>query len=86
MFFGLSKLLTVFVYLAAFLSFFLEPLSPYSETLIMVVAILAVVHGIEIAMLKKRLQALPGSGAAHVVQTLLFGFLHWLPLFKKHGV
>jgi uncharacterized protein YhhL (DUF1145 family) len=86
MFFGLSKLLLVVVYLAAPLSFFLEPLGPYSETLLMVVAILAVVHGLEIAMLKKRLQLLPGSGATHVVQTLMFGFLYWLPLFKKHGV
>lgn len=86
MFFGVSKLVCASLYCAALLSVFLEVLQPHSQMLLMATAVLAVVHGLEIVMMKKRLQALPGSTANHIVQTLLFGFLHWMPEFKKHGV
>ena len=45
-----------------------------------VAALVAAVHVIEVPLLWTLLRGAPGSLAANVLQTLLFGAFHWLPL------
>jgi uncharacterized protein YhhL (DUF1145 family) len=45
--------------------------------------LLAVVHGLECVLFLSRMRAAGGSLAHHVVQTLLFGFLHLRTLPQK---
>jgi hypothetical protein len=43
---------------------------------------LLVIHLLEFLMVYKLLKASPGLMAAHFIHTLVFGFVHWLPLKK----
>lgn len=43
-------------------------------------ALVAVIHVIEVPVLWTLLRRAPGSLAVNIVQTLLFGAFHWLPL------
>ena len=45
-----------------------------------VAALVAAVHVIEVPLLWTLLRRAPGSLVANVLQTLLFGAFHWLPL------
>ncbi|MAZ87375.1 MAG: hypothetical protein CL693_07005 [Cellvibrionaceae bacterium] len=62
------------------LSFLVEPLSSHQTLLLYVALALAVAHVGEYLLLKTKLQKLPGE--RHFLYTLLFGFLHWLPLMQ----
>ena len=46
---------------------------------------LLVVHLLEFLMVYKVLKASPGPMAGHFLHTLVFGFVHWLPLKKGQG-
>ena len=48
-------------------------------------ALVAAIHVIEVAVLWTLLRGAPGSLAAHVLRTLLFGAFHWLPLKRAAG-
>jgi hypothetical protein len=43
---------------------------------------LLVIHLLEFLMVYKLLKASPGPMAAHFIHTLVFGFVHWLPIKK----
>lgn len=43
-------------------------------------ALIATIHVIEVPVLWRLLRDAPGSLGANIVQTLLFGAFHWLPL------
>jgi hypothetical protein len=43
---------------------------------------LLVIHLLEFLMVYKLLKTSPGPMAAHFIHTLVFGFVHWLPLKK----
>ena len=43
-------------------------------------ALIAAIHVIEVPVLWTLLRNAPGSLAANIAQTLLFGAFHWLPL------
>jgi predicted acyltransferase len=43
---------------------------------------LLAVHLLEFVMVYKVLKASPGPMAGHFLHTLVFGFVHWLPLKK----
>lgn len=44
--------------------------------------VLAGIHLLEFFAVWKLLKSAPGHMAGHFLQTLLYGFLHWLPLKK----
>jgi predicted acyltransferase len=46
---------------------------------------LLVIHLLEFVMVYKLLKASPGPMAAHFIHTLVFGFVHWLPLKKNQA-
>lgn len=46
---------------------------------------LLVVHLLEFFMVYKMLKAAPGPMANHFLHTLVFGFVHWLPLKKNQA-
>jgi hypothetical protein len=47
--------------------------------------VLLIVHLLEFFMVYKVLKASPGPMAAHFLHTLVFGFVHWLPLKKSQA-
>lgn len=47
--------------------------------------ILLVVHVLEAIAMFRVLSAAPGSLAGHIVQTLLFGIVHWKPLRQQQS-
>lgn len=73
-------------YVVTLASLFLGSLAAYSTVLLYITAALAVAHIGEYVLLNKRITKLPGSKSGHFINTLLYGFIHWLPLFKEHKV
>lgn len=47
--------------------------------------VLLVVHLLEFFMVYKLLKASPGPMAGHFIHTLVFGFVHWMPLKKNQA-
>ena len=55
-------------------------------TIVQVVALLMLAtHLLEALLMRNRLKSFPGSMAANVVLTLLFGLLHWKPLLDQQA-
>jgi uncharacterized protein YhhL (DUF1145 family) len=82
MFYTLSKVFMMVFYALVPVSLVWEVLLPYSNTMLIITAVLLVLHSLEFILMKNKLQALPGSVMTHFINTLLFGFNHWLPLMK----
>ena len=71
-----GKLLVAIVWLAAAWAFLLPESHAWAATGRLLFFGLLAVHGVEALAFLPRLRAAGGSLAGHVVQTLLFGFLH----------
>lgn len=56
-------------------------LAPYQGFLALLFMSLFAIHLLEYALFRKRFQQL-GDSQNHFMQTMIFGFLHWLPLFS----
>ncbi|MBS0340980.1 MAG: hypothetical protein JSS56_10660 [Proteobacteria bacterium] len=79
----LMKLACLLVYvsaLAAAAGLVGGALAALSQT---VAAVLVVAHALEAAIAFKYVKLYEGSLFVSIVLTLLFGFLHWLPLARK---
>ena len=71
------------LYLVSLVSVMVPALQDYSQILLLVSGALLVLHVVEYVVVKKRLDACPGSTARHFIKTVLFGFTYWVPLLKK---
>lgn len=58
--------------------------STASRVIIWIFIALPVAHLLEYCWVQGMLKEAPGSQANHFIQTLLFGFVHWLPI-KQAG-
>lgn len=83
--FQLLKLSMVVFYVLVPVSFFVAPLQPYSQVFIIILGVLAATHLGEYLLVRDRLSKI-NNGSNHFVQTMLFGFMYWVPLFKKEKV
>jgi hypothetical protein len=84
-FYSLNKLGLLALYVATVASFFvaLPGLSPeVVHWMRLIAGGLLVVHAIEVVIFHRKLALYQGPMAVSVLLTLLFGFLHWLPLSK----
>ena len=79
----LLKALCLVVYALAFAGF--AGLLPANLSIAMqTLAVVAIgVHAIEVVLAFRHIRRYPGSLAASVVLTLLFGVLHWLPIARQ---
>lgn len=85
MFYSLNKLGLLVLYVASLASFFVVLPGASPEVLHwmrLIAGGLLVVHAIEVVIFHRKLALYQGSMAVSVLLTLLFGFLHWLPLSK----
>lgn len=73
---AVGRILVVLAWLAAASAFLMPDTSPWAATGRSLFLVLLAVHAIEVVAFLPRLRAAGGSLAGHVVQTLLFGFLH----------
>jgi uncharacterized protein YhhL (DUF1145 family) len=71
-----GKLLVAGTWIGALWAFFLPETHGWAARGRLLFFALLVVHGVEALAFLPRLRAAGGSLAGHVVQTLLFGFLH----------
>jgi uncharacterized protein YhhL (DUF1145 family) len=72
------------VYWAAFIVSFIKAfVEPYQAIIFWSGLILLVVHLAEWIMHRKKLESLNAGGANGFVQTVLFGIVYWLPIFRK---
>lgn len=78
--FALGKLILIILYLSAALSPLLPSLQQYMLWLILIAVFLLVSHVAEFVAMKSKIVALQAEGSQQMIMTLLFGFLHWLPL------
>ncbi|MDC0403596.1 hypothetical protein OAM26_00990 [Porticoccaceae bacterium] len=81
----LIKLLKVVIlafYFSVPLSAHWSLLAPYQGFLALLFLSLFVIHLIEYALFRKRFQQLIDN-QNHFMQTMIFGFLHWMPLFSE---
>jgi uncharacterized protein YhhL (DUF1145 family) len=78
----ISKLAALGFYALVPASYLIPSLGDYSCTLAIIAAALLAAHVAEYLWVRQRLVALPGTTAYHLINTLLFGFLHWLPLLR----
>lgn len=76
------KIALVVVWIACALAFVL-PEASWSASARTLFVLLLAVHALECVLFWSRLRAAGGSMAHHVVQTLLFGFLHLRTLGAK---
>ena len=75
--------LAVYAALAGYGLFFA---SPGAATIILYIFIaLPIIHLLEFAMVRKVLSTAGGSQGGHFLQTLVFGYVHWLPLWKTQS-
>ncbi|NIB41232.1 hypothetical protein HBA55_16635 [Pseudomaricurvus alkylphenolicus] len=81
----LFKVQLLAFYAVAAISPWVDVLSAYQDLFLKVVLVLAVAHMLEFLVVRKRFEGLPGGGFGHFLQTLLFGFLYWLPLFRARS-
>jgi len=57
-------------------------LNPYQGFLALLFLSLFVIHLIEYALFRQRFNSLI-DGQNHFMQTMIFGFLHWMPLLSE---
>jgi hypothetical protein len=85
MFYTLNKLGLVALYAAAAASFFIT--LPVSDEVVqwirLAVVVLLGLHLVEVVVFRSKIALYQGSMAVSVLLTVLFGFLHWLPLSKS---
>jgi len=70
----------VVFYLVVLASLVLEPLRDYQMILLTVVAVLAIVHAAEFLLVRNKLKLINKTARHHLLNTMLFGFLFWIPL------
>lgn len=73
---AIGKLVVAIVWIAAARAFLLPEAHPWAATGRTLFLVLAVVHAVEAVLFLPRLRAAGGSLPGHLLQTLLFGFLH----------
>lgn len=86
MFYALNKLGLLALYAATAASFFvtLPGLSPeVVHWMRLIAGGLLVVHALEAVVFHRKLALYQGPMGVSVLLTVLFGFLHWLPLSKS---
>lgn len=75
---------SMLVFWAVFIFSLLQPFNaPYQAIIFWSGIILLIVHLAEWIVYRKKLESLNAGGANGFVQTLLFGFVYWLPIFRK---
>lgn len=73
------------IYWLVFIYCLIKPFSDPAQMIIFWLGIvLLVVHLAEFIMHYKKLNQLNAGGANGFVQTMLFGFVYWLPIFKSN--
>jgi len=72
----IGKAIVLLVWLGSARAFLLPEAHPWAAMGRMIFLALLAVHAVEAVVFLPRLRAAGGSLASHVVQTLLFGFLH----------
>jgi uncharacterized protein YhhL (DUF1145 family) len=77
------KLTTLLVYLLAGFGAQVGLSAGLLHGLQLLAAVLVVAHLLELVVFFKHVKKYPGSVADSVALTLLFGYLHWLPLSRK---
>lgn len=77
-----QKWTTVAIYAAMLACLLLMPGSQAAQIISWVFVALVVAHILEFFMVYRLLASAPGSLLHHFVHTLLFGFMHWLPIKK----
>ncbi len=83
MIYTLSKLGCLAIYALALGSLLMGwPTGSLATVMQGVALLMLVLHLLEMLLMRKQLAQLPGSPANTLVQTLLFGLLHWKPLLE----
>ncbi len=82
LFMVLMKTAAITVYLLCILSFLIPALQPYRQILSIAVALLVAAHALEYAMMKAKMHDAAPGRTDHLLQTLIFGVAHWLPLIR----
>ena len=80
---AILKPITIIFWLCFAYNFFFPFPEPFTSVVAWAGIILAVVHVIEFALKKSALDKINAGGVHGFCQTLLFGFMYWLPLLKS---
>lgn len=78
-----KKWLALGIYLALAIAALLFPGTKAAGIIGWIFIALPVIHVLEFLLVYKTLAAATGSMAGHFLHTLVFGFVHWLPL-RQH--
>lgn len=85
-FIQVSKAVAIAIYSIALIALLTQAMQPYRNIIVGVAAVLILAHLLEYLVLRKKLQAAAPHRRHHFLQTLLFGYGHWVPLLKtKRG-
>lgn len=80
---SLLKISVLVFYSAVVIDFFVPLLGGFSSITQIIAVFFVVAHCLEAAVFFKHVRKYPGSILMSVFLTLLFGFLHWIPLSKQ---
>jgi len=77
----------VIMFWCVFAYTFFQPFDGIGQTIIYWAGIvMAVAHLIEYVLKRKFLEQVGEGGINGFIQTMLFGYIYWLPLQKKHNL
>ena len=80
---SMQKIGTLVLYAAMVVVMFSLQGSTMATVIAWVFVVLAVAHLAEFFLVLSLLKSAPGSMGGHFVQTMLFGFMHWMPIKKS---
>ena len=78
-----AKIGALLFYAAALLSLFIDLPPPIEQVLQIGAVLLLVTHAIEVLLAFRWIRQYEGPLALSILLTLLFGFVHWLPIKKR---
>ena len=78
--------IVVMIFWCVFAYSFIQPFAGIGQSIVFWAGIvLAVAHFIEYVLKRNFLEKIDAGGLNGFVQTMLFGYVYWLPLQKKHN-
>ena len=78
-----SKAIALVIYVLAAVGSFIMLPAGITAALQMIALVLLALHALEVVFMFKAVRKYPGPLVDSIALTLLFGFLHWIPLNKN---